>query len=241
MKGGMSLGFLRVSAIIILIAMSLPLAAYADDSHGNTIFHAFTLDMSVGNNDDGNRSGDWDLDGWVGSDENKLWLKSEGERSDGETEAAEFWALYSRNVSEFWDLQIGIRYDTKPHALTYGVVGFDGLAVYFFETAAHLFVSEDGVSARLKQEKELLFTQRLIAEPYFEINLYAQDVPELDVAAGLSAAELGVHTRYEVTRAFAPYLEIKYARLFGETAAIAKRHSADSGTFTGALGLRVSF
>jgi len=229
---------LLVSALIIA---ALPLPVHALGSHGSTIFHAFSLAMSVGSDDDGNRSGDWDFDGWVGSDENKLWLKSEGERSDGETEAAEFWALYSRNVSEFWDLQIGIRHDTKPHALTYGVVGFNGLAVYFLETEAHLFVSEHGVSARLRQEKELLFTQRLMAEPYFEINLYAQDVPELDGAAGLANAELGVQTRYEITRALAPYLEIKYARQFGETAAIAKRHGEDSGTFIGTLGLRISF
>ena len=220
------------------IALSYSFAS-ADDTHGSGTFHAFDLEMGIGASDDGNDFADWDLDGWIGTDENKLWLRSEGERSDNETEAAEFWAMYSRNIARFWDLQIGIRHDAKPHALTHAVIGFDGLAPYFLETEAHLFVSEDGnISARLRQEKELLFTQRLIAGPYFEIALYAQDVPELDVGAGFSAVELGVQTRYEITRAFAPYLEIKYERKLGETSSIASDNNEDSSAFIGTLGIR---
>ena len=108
----------------LAIALSYSFAS-ADDTHGNGTFHAFDLEMGIGASDDGNDFADWDLDGWIGTDENKLWLRSEGERSDNETEAAEFWAMYSRNIARFWDLQIGIRHDAKPHSLTHAVIGFD--------------------------------------------------------------------------------------------------------------------
>ena len=198
------------------------------------------LEAGTGGTDDGEEFTNWDVDGWVGTDENKLWLKSEGEIVGHETEQAEFWGMYSRNVATFWDIQIGVRLDTQPDSLTYGIIGIHGLAPYFFETEAHLFVSEDGdVSARLRYETHLLFTQRLIAEPYVEANLFLQDVSKLDVGAGLTDAEFGIQTRYELTRDFAPYFEVKYERKFGETSSIAKRHGEEYETMVGTVGLRL--
>ena len=231
----------HISLAGLAMILSFPLV-YADNTHGGDTFHAFDLEIGIGATDDGSNFSDWDFDGWIGSDENKLWLKSEGERSDSETEQAEFWAMYSRNITNFWDFQVGVRHDTQPRSLTYAVVGFDGLAPYFFETEAHLFVSEDGdISARLRQEKKLLFTPRLIAEPYFEIELHAQDVSELDIGAGFSSMELGIQTRHEITRSVAPYLEVKYERKLGETSSIARRNDEDSGALIGTLGLHLLF
>ncbi|WP_142245046.1 copper resistance protein B, partial [Klebsiella pneumoniae] len=31
----------------------------------------------------------WSVNSWIGGDTDRIWLKSEGERSNGETEAAE--------------------------------------------------------------------------------------------------------------------------------------------------------
>jgi len=209
--------------------------------HGGQIFHAFQLEAGAGSSDN-DGTFNWHFDGWIGTDENKLWLKSEGERTGGKTEQAEFWTLYSRNINPFWDGQVGIRHDMKPTSLTYLTLGFDGLAPYFFETEAHLFVSEDGdLSARLRMEKDFLVTQRLILQPYLEANLYAQEVPELDVGAGISSAEFGIQTRYELTRKFAPYIDVKYERKFGETSSIAKSHGDDNDAFICAAGLRLMF
>lgn len=200
------------------------------------------LEAGIGSSDDGDDVTDWDFDGWIGTDENKLWLKSEGERADHKTEQAEFWAMYSRNVTTFWDFQIGLRHDSQLHSLTYGVVGFEGLAPYFFEAEAHAFLSEDGdVSARLRYEHDLLFTQRLIAQPFLEANFFMQDVPSLDVGAGLADAGFGVQIRYELTRDFAPYIEVEYERKFGETSSIAKRNGEDHEAVVGTLGLRFLF
>ena len=150
--------------------------------------------------------------------------------------------MYSRNIGTFWDAQIGIRHDTQSESLTYGVIGFEGLAPYFFETEAHLFVSEDSdVSARIRQEKEFLITQKLMTQPYLEVNLFAQDVPELEVGAGLSSAEFGLQTLYELTREFAPYVDVKYERKFGETSAIAKSNGENNDAVVGTVGVKWMF
>lgn len=209
--------------------------------HGGQIFHAFRLETDYGGSKDGGISS-WDLDGWIGTDENKLWLKSEGEHKDGKLENAEFWVLYSRNVATFWDAQVGLRYDIEPTSTGYLVLGINGLAPYWFETEAHLFISNKGdVNARLHGENDFLITQKLILQPYGEINLFAQDVPERDVGAGFSDGKIGLQTRYEFTRKFAPYVDVHYGRKFGETSSIAKGNGEDNDELVGTIGLRLIF
>lgn len=233
--------------IAVFAALLLPfLPAWATEEgsaheHGGQIFHVFRLETGVGSGG-GERSANWDFNGWVGGDTDKLWLKSEGERSRGKTRQAEFWAMYSRNIATFWDAQAGIRHDTRPGALTYLTLGFEGLAPYFFETQAHLFLSRDGdISARLHEENDFLLTQRLILQPYLEANLYAQDVPSRDVGAGIADVTFGLQTRYEFTREFAPYLDVGYERKFGETASIARGNGEDDDAIVGMAGLRFMF
>jgi copper resistance protein B len=236
---------MRTKSLLMAVAMAtlpLPVSA-AEEAHADhpTIFHAFKLETDIGDNREGTIAS-WDFDGWVGSDYNKLWLKSEGEHVEGDTHEAEFWAMYSRNVAEFWDAQVGLRHDTQPRSTSYVVVGFNGLAPYFFETEAHLFISDDGdVSARIRQENDLLLTQRLVLQPYGEINLFAQDVPELDTGAGLATGEIGLQTRYEITRKFAPYIDLRYERKFGETSSIARSEGEHRDDFIASAGLWLMF
>ncbi|MBI3441763.1 MAG: copper resistance protein B, partial [Proteobacteria bacterium] len=103
----------------LLVCLSSPALAEEDmanmvmQEHGGDTFHMFRLETDYGGDKNG-AVASWDLKGWVGGDDNKLWIKSEGEHKDGKTESAEFWALYSCNISTFWDAQAGIRYDVKP-------------------------------------------------------------------------------------------------------------------------------
>jgi len=200
--------------------------------HGPSLYHAFTLEADHGTGND-ERIQSWHLGGWVGGDIHKLWIKSEGEREDYQTHSSESWLLYSRNVDTFWDLQTGLRYDDRPESVGYGVIGFSGLAPYWFETDAHLFVSDEGdVSARLHLENELLFTQQWVLSPYVELNLSAQDVEELGIDKGISDMELGLQLRYEVTRKFVPYIDLRHERDYGD--------EKDSDTIISA-GLRLMF
>tara|TARA_R100001143_G_C3304895_1_gene107368 strand:+ start:47 stop:775 length:729 start_codon:yes stop_codon:yes gene_type:complete len=238
---------IHFTTLFLLSAFAQPALAQehhanpADHQHGSETYHMFRLETDYGGGQHGPVAS-WDLDGWIGTDENKLWLKSEGENSDGTLEQAEFWALYSRNVATFWDLQAGLRHDTQPQSTSYAVFGVEGLAPYFFETEAHLFVSDEGdVSARLREENDFLVTQRLILQPYAEVNLFAQDVPEQEIGAGIADGEIGLQTRYEFTRKFAPYIDVRYERKFGETSSIAKSNGEDNDDFIASLGLRLMF
>ena len=49
----------------------------------------------------------------AGKDLNKLWIKSEGEDNEEETESVELQLLYSRAIDASWDLQLGLRLQAK--------------------------------------------------------------------------------------------------------------------------------
>lgn len=233
--------------LTILMALSFParaeetMTAQMAAEHGGGLFHMFRLELDHGSSSDGTVS-TWDLDGWIGGDDDKLWLKSEGERSGGSIDQTEVWALYSRNIATFWDAQIGLRHDTRPSSITYLVLGTTGLAPQFFETEAHIFVSEHGgLSLRLREENDFLLTQQWILQPYAEINVAARGVPEDDIGSGFTHGEIGLQTRYEVTRKFAPYLDLRYERKFGATASLAADDGGDRDAFIAAIGLRLMF
>lgn len=232
----------RIKCIAILgLALLCPLTSRADDTHGSQIFHSFRLEGEAGYSKDDPFYG-WDLNGWLGSDFDKLWIKSEGTIADNATEQSELWAMYSRNVSDFWDLQTGFRQDFQPYSTSYFVFGLEGLAKYFFETEAHLFISDEAdVSARLRQENDFLITQRLILQPYAELNLYFQDVADQNIGSGLTNGEFGLQLRYEYTRKFAPYIDLRYERKMGETISFTQRAGDTVEEFIVSLGLRLMF
>jgi copper resistance protein B len=241
---------LRVTAIVYLAffcLLLLPQNPFAAE-HGRDhlqIFHAFTVEADAGEARDGSARG-WDLDGWIGGDINRLWLKSEKKTFGQYERKSEIQALYSRNISQFWDGQFGLRHDFRTdfssEQVNYLSLGIEGLAPYFFETDAHVFLSDQGnFSARLKQEIDLLLTQKLIAQPYFEADFFAQNLPELEVKSGLAELELGITTRYEISRKFAPYLALRYHRKTFGTADLAKQTGERADNFIAAIGLRLKF
>jgi len=117
-----------------------------------------------------------------------------------------------------------------------------GLSPYFFETDAALYLSEDGdLSARVRQEFDLLLTQRLVLTPEVELEAFARDVPELGIGAGISSVKAELTLRYEVTRKFAPFVRVEYERALGETAGIARAAGRDVETTSVRAGLRVWF
>jgi copper resistance protein B len=184
----------------------------------------------------------WDGEAWIGGDRNKLWVKTEGVVADGETEDAEVQALWSRNVADFWDLQAGVRVDLEIETRTYLALGIQGLAPYQFETEATAFVSDEGdLSARLRQSFDMLFTQRLALEPHIEANVYARDDARRQLGAGLADVGTGLQLRYEITRKFAPYVDLVHERALGETAARRRAAGYETGETTLRAGVRVWF
>lgn len=193
---------------------------------------------------DGGNSLEWDAHGWLGGDYQKLWLKTEGEkRTHGKVENAEAQLLYSRLITDFFDVQAGVRYDVQPHPRHgYAVLGIEGMAPYYIETDAALFLSNKGdLSARFKAEYDLLLTQRLILQPAFEINMAVQEVAELGIGAGVNEIELGLRLRHEIRREFAPYIGLNWQRKLGQTADFAQADGEDAETPSLIAGIRFWF
>ncbi|ARP97422.1 copper resistance protein CopB [Bordetella genomosp. 13] len=162
----------------------------------------------------------WDFTGWVGGDIDRLWLRSEGERTNGKLEHVEVQALWGHSITPWWDLVGGIRQDFKPGpSQTWAAFGLQGLALYNFESEITVFVGDSGQTAlRLKGEYDILITNRLILQPMAEVNFYGKNDPDRDVGAGLANSEVGLRLRYEIRREFAPYIGVTWNRSYGNTA-----------------------
>jgi copper resistance protein B len=182
-----------------------------------------------------------EADAWVGYDLNKLWIKTDVERVNGNTEEAELQFLYSRAVAPFWDFQVGWRHDIKPKPTRdYLALGFKGLAPYQFEVDAGLFIGESGqVNARVDAEYEYMFTQKLILSPEVAVNLYSQDDAEVGIGSCLSDMELGLRLGYEIRREIAPYIGVNWTRYFGRTADHAKTGGNDASVVQLVAGNRI--
>ncbi|MGN7441562.1 copper resistance protein B [Pseudomonas lactis] len=191
---------------------------------------------------DGNAQS-WDIKGWVGGDIDRLWLRSEGERSAGRTESAEAQALWGHAIGPWWDVVGGVRQDFKPgDSQTWAAFGVQGMALYNFEAEATLFVGESGhTAARLEGDYDILLTNRLILQPTAELNFYAQNDPQRGVGSGLAESELGLRLRYEVRREFAPYVGLSWNRTYGQTARYARDEDEDINQLRWIVGVRLWF
>jgi len=164
----------------------------------------------------------WDGEAWVGTDMNKLWFKSEGFLQNGVATDGDTEALYDRPIPfvRFFDFQAGVRYDLDSNpGRTWGAIGVEGLAPYFFQFAPTFYFSNSGrFAGRVTGSYDLLITQRLIAQPEFEINFYSKQEPSRGVGSGLSDLDSGLRIRYEFSRKLAPYIGVAYTQTFGEAA-----------------------
>lgn len=186
----------------------------------------------------------WEGEGWIGGDIDRFAVKTEGEGAfGGPLEQAEVQALYRRALDPWFNLEAGVRHDFRPGPeRTYAVIGIEGLAPYWFEVGAEAFLSDKGdAHLRLEASYDQRLTQRLILQPAAELNLAAQDVPELGIGSGLSTIELGLRLRYEFAREFAPYIGVNWERKLGDTARFARAEGEGASSTSLVLGVRFWF
>jgi copper resistance protein B len=170
------------------------------------------------------RGSAWQVQGWYGNDEDKLWWGSEGERHESRLGDARVEVAWSHAVAPFWDSRLGLRQDLGDGPRRrWAAFGIAGLAPYWFELEATAYLGEGGrVAARLHAAYELRFSQRLILQPEAELNLYGRDDPAAGSGRGLSDSRLGLRLRYEIRREFAPYVGVAWTHRYGAGAAHAR-------------------
>ena len=182
----------------------------------------------------------WDNKGWVGTDTNRLWFRSEGDAAGGTLSTAQAHVMWGRPFARWWDVVAGIRQDVRPGSPhTWAAVGLQGLAPYWFEVDATAYVGASGrTHARFEVEYELLLTNRLMLQPVVELEVAGKADPERGVGAGLSTADAGLRLRYEIRRELAPYVGVSWQSAFGKTADYARAAGKDAQGVRMATGLR---
>lgn len=185
----------------------------------------------------------WEGQAWIGTDTDKLWLRSEGERVDGRTESADLEVMYGKPIARWWDVVAGVRHDFEPGASQdWAAVGVVGIAPYKFEVEATAYIGESGrTAARIEAEYELLLTNRLVLQPLVEANFNGKDDERRGVGSGLSTMEAGLRLRYEVHRKFAPYIGMVHERAFGDTADFRSAAGERDGDTRFVAGFRIWF
>ncbi|OQW47477.1 MAG: hypothetical protein A4S09_15260 [Proteobacteria bacterium SG_bin7] len=187
----------------------------------------------------------WDLIAWRGGDFNRVWIKSEGsyslvKRNRGQTD---FQLLYGKLVSAFFDAQIGARIEQawgdQNSTRVSGVLGLQGLSLYFFELEAALFLGgSSGVSARITGTKDFLFTQKTILQFRAESSASATKSEEFETGAGINDLSLSLRLRYELKRELAPYIGVNSTTLYGETQDFGRRGGGENAGWSAIAGLR---
>ena len=191
----------------------------------NSIFSHVLLDQLEDRAAGNGQQFRYDGQGWIGTDTDKLWVKSEGlvdtrgRFTDGQHEL-----LYDRAISTYFDLQAGVRMDLDSGPTrTWAALGVQGLALYFFDLEATAYVSDRGrAAARLAGSYDLLVTNRLILQPQAELNFYTKSDASRTVGSGLSDIDAGLRLRYEISRKVAPYIGVSYVGYFAQAQPLAR-------------------
>lgn len=188
--------------------------------HGGQIYSSIHLDQSWRSTFDGHAVFKSDNELKIGTDEQKLILQLEAEKPESQSAKYDAKLLYSHMISDFWDIQTGLGYQLKWIEIdeqdkhtdhVNAVFGIQGLAPYFFETSAYLSLSKDDyVALSFEAERDFLLTQKLIVQPYIELDAVLNDASRYAEKTGLQEASVGLETRYEISKQFMPYVDIAY-------------------------------
>ena len=157
----------------------------------------------------------------IGTDEHKIFIKLHLDKDEAQETELDGKVLYSRMISDFWDAQLGVRYANEKITVAHGakdteekldgVLGLHGLAPYFFETDAYLYIGQDSfVGFSLETERDLLLSQKLIIKPYLELDLILNDASQYAQKTGLDRAKVGLETRYELNKKVMPFIDLAY-------------------------------
>lgn len=225
----------------LLTASALP--AVASDAHDG-LFSKASIDRLEWVNSKGNNSLRWEGSAFIGGDSDKAMLTSRGTRAENSTfENAEIQALWSHAISGFFDVQAGVRGEMAPDPERASLVlGVEGLAPYWIETKAHMFVGTRGdIGLRLEADTDLALTSKLILQPSLEFNMTSKDDRQRSLYGGPTSLEGGLRLRYEVTPNVAPYVGVSWERALGETNSRGDGHGHDDEITSLVSGIRLMF
>lgn len=136
-------------------------SAWAPPIRDNTVFKHVLFDQLE---DRASTSGNllrWDAQGWIGTDMNRLWVKSEGFAGNGTVSDGDHEVLYDRPIprTRYFDAQVGVRADLDSDpSRVWAAIGIEGLAPYRFQLAPTFYIRNDGhVAGRIDADYDRFF------------------------------------------------------------------------------------
>ena len=215
--------------------------------HGGQVYQQTTVESKWLRNDDGEGVLKSELETRIGTDENKVFIKVHADQAESQQAEYDAKVLYSRMLSDFCVVFAGLRYLNNQNRevdqeQVGAIVGIHGLAPYFFETDAYLFVGQDQqVSFTLETERDLLLTQKLILKPYLDVNVIFSDDSNYAKKSGLSTAQLGLETRYEINKKVMPFVDVAYGYNKGNEETAWQQQSSSKNEWLYGGGIRFKF
>jgi copper resistance protein B len=193
----------------------------------------------------------WQGSAWIGGDTDRIRIESSGVLGDngridneGGTQGIDNRIYYSRMIAPFWDAKAGLQMSLFDRGETRAgfVAGVEGLAPYGARIDAVAGVSNTGiVSARFEASYDILFTQRLIAQPYVEAMVASADDPAIRLGGGLSRVEGGLRLRYEIAKEVAPFIGVGFEQFTGATAGFVTNDGETTSKLRLLAGMKVWF
>lgn len=199
-----------IKSLLLLGLSTTSLAAEQHLSeHGGQIYQKTLFETEWVQRD---QQGIWrsELESWIGTDEHRLFIQAHQEKPESAQTHYNIQAMYSRLLDDFWDIQFGARYREAPdtHATWDAVFGLNGLAPYFIETKAYVYVAEQQhIGFSLELERDFLVTQDWVLQPYLELDtvLHSQ---QTNSKHGIQQSEFGLEARYIANKKIVPFVKI---------------------------------
>jgi copper resistance protein B len=193
----------------------------------------------------------WQGSAWIGDDSNRIRLESSGALDDngridneGGTQGIDSRLFYSRMIAPFWDAKAGLQVSAFDRGQSRAgfVAGVEGLAPQGIHVDAVASISNTGiVSARFEATYDILFTQKLIAQPFVEAVMASADDPAIRLGSGLSRIEGGLRLRYEIEKEVAPFIGVDFEQFTGATAGFATNDGAPTSKLRLLAGVKIWF
>ncbi len=232
---------------LALAAMSAAMPLRAQAQEVGLVYYGVQIEeFEYRRGDEGENTAAWEGGAFIGPDEYKIRLCSEGEYDiDAKRfETLEKQVVVEVPISDFFDAKAGIRLDTPlgPDRW-YGVIGITGLAPQWVEVDANLFLSDRGnLSARIDAEYELLLTNRLILTPSASLDHAFSDDTGIEIKSGFTSLELGVRLGYDVIdRVFSPYIGLNFETKLGDTRDLSAAEGGGRANLSGVVGAKFVF
>jgi len=160
----------------------------------------------------------WDVDGWIGTERNRLWIRDEGGNHVDGVPVDNRLELLWGHPTKYWEWLVGLRQDdgTAPSRI-YLAIGIRADLPLDIRIEATGYGGEgsrfgDDIHGgfRLMLEREWAVSDRLTLNLRGEAEIWSEDHVRLSEGHGPMGAFAGLRLRYAVTPAVAPYVGVEW-------------------------------